>query len=658
MTTRFPHAIRFPVCIFFFACIFFFFLFPVGGDGDFFHHLNAGTYIIQTHQLPRVDQYTFTASGKSWIDYAWGTDVLLSVLYHTVGPVGINIIVGLLAVLTFFLLFLYFKALHVSTPAALLTLGIIAPVLAIRWPPRPELFTYPFCITILLTYQIHKKSPRMILLMPIIILLWANMYGSSVILGLAFIGFSIIRQLIIDYRQKKLTQLLLYISGFLSFPISCINGYGYRAVLYLFLIPRISHNQTEWAGMLKSLQGPVDFVMSYQYWLLLYILYAAFFVLVVLLSIQKIKQYKLLSVLSLSLFMPFFIFRHVPTAVILSAPLLAVCLSAQTGILKRVLLITGIVMLLVTVPISLWTDTRGVGQDTDPYSPTIITFLQKNRISGRAFHNQQIGAYLSYHLYPDILVFNDTRDDLFIGTQVMNDFSYTFAAGKSVLPLLSKYNIDVVIGDLADGVSYQPLFYSDDWAVVFIDGTYFIAVPVRVASAKQLSRLDAIDPFTVSGAKTNKESEALDQYLLSLSPDTDLYNNTMRYALIYFSMQKYDKTIEKLQTIHVTQNPKTPLFLADIYYLFTQSYFALGDCAATKTYLDKTLSQTKGKFIFTPRRTIPSPVHKGYTFYYLLCKKNLEEAQRALDTYTRDPSVSGPEKTETTAQFNKLIQKK
>ena len=42
------------------------------GTVDLAYHLRAGSEILATHALPRVDTFTFTAGGTRWVDQQWG----------------------------------------------------------------------------------------------------------------------------------------------------------------------------------------------------------------------------------------------------------------------------------------------------------------------------------------------------------------------------------------------------------------------------------------------------------------------------------------------------------------------------------------------------------------------------------------------------------
>ena len=641
----------------FFIIIFLFFLFPIGGDGDFFHHLNTGKYVIQNLKLPQVDEFTFTAQGKEWVGYSWGVGVIFYLLYSNYGSLPINFLVSALAVATFILLYFWLRTYTVSRLIVLLSLAVAAPALSIRWPPRPEIFTYPLLISLFLIDRLKDKYPKLVFLYPGIILVWTNIYGSSTIIGLLVILILVIKQLSLDKFTIVTKHKLFYLFSFISIPFSLVNGYGLKSLFYIFYIPQISHIQSEWGGIFKGLSGPTDYLITFQYWMLIYFIYLIFFCLCSILSFKKLLSQSFLVLLGLTIFIPFFVFRQLPIAIILSTPLLGLMLSETSKYKKSILIILSFIVISVSVPLSLWADTRVLGQSEDPYSPKLIEFIKKHQLYGRVFNNQQIGGFLTYHLYPKVLVYSDTRDDLFINTEVIVDFANIFAQQTSVLPLFDKYKIDYIVGDLADGISYQSVFYSEEWAVVFLEGTYFIAMPKKAAVDKSLFISESIDPFTFSGAKKDQESEALKQYNQTLSITTESFNNKLRLALVVFSQAMYNQTIETLLSIKFTENPKKALFLADVNYLLTQSYFANGNCPNTKKYLDKTNSDAIGKFIFTPWRVIPTPVNKGYTFYYLVCEYNPIQAKKYLDLYINQADVDAAEKAMTEKQFEQLINK-
>lgn len=635
--------------------IFIFFLRPVGGDGDFFHHLNTGRFILENHTLPKVDEFTHTANGKPWVGYAWGAGVIFYIIYKGLGPIGINLLISGLAVLTFVLLYKLLRSYSISNHIIYLILATAAPSIAIRWPNRPELFTFPFVIAILLIDRLRLNHPKITLIYPVLILVWANTYGSSVIFGLALLIFLSSWQLLNDKLKLKPQHNFFYLTTLISLPVSLLNGYGFKTVFYIFYIPRIAHNQSEWAGLFKNFQGNIDYVLFFQYWVLIYLLFLGLVIFIVALAGKTIRNHLSESLLALFIFIPFVTFRHVVLGVLFSLPLVAILLNLLEGSKRKAAITVCIIVLISTSAISLWVNPRGFGQEDDPYSPLMINFLKEHKLAGRAFNNQQIGGFLTYHLYPDILVYTDTRDDLYLQTPILTNFYDTLASGKNVLSLLEKYNIDLVIADLADGIAYRELFYSKAWAPVFLQKHYVIFVKQALAEGKKLLSLDAIDPFSASFSKEDQQNRATEQYHHLLSQDPTSFYNKLRLAASLFASKDYNQAILIANDTKLGNTPKASIFKAFLDYLLAQIYFAKLDCHRTKIYFEETRADITHKFIFTPWKTLYSPLDKGYAFYNLICERNKERAKQYLESFLKQSEVSQEEKNATVEQFNALL---
>nr|MBC8288736.1 hypothetical protein [Planctomycetota bacterium] len=53
---------------------------------------------------PAQDEFSYTASERTWVNLSWLSDVLLSVVYGAVGAAGLSVLTGLIAAATFYLL--------------------------------------------------------------------------------------------------------------------------------------------------------------------------------------------------------------------------------------------------------------------------------------------------------------------------------------------------------------------------------------------------------------------------------------------------------------------------------------------------------------------------------------------------------------------------
>src|SRR5262245_45713697 len=61
-------------------------------DPDIWWHLRNAEYLVQTHQLPNHDLYSFTVAGKDWLNYEWLAEIPFYVAWRINGLAGVNIL--------------------------------------------------------------------------------------------------------------------------------------------------------------------------------------------------------------------------------------------------------------------------------------------------------------------------------------------------------------------------------------------------------------------------------------------------------------------------------------------------------------------------------------------------------------------------------------
>lgn len=471
--------------ILFFLGIFVLFLHPIDSDGDFFQHVNIGRYVLEKNSLPYTDNLTFTAAGKPYLGYSWGTGVIFYLLYKYLGPIGVNLFVAGIATLTAFILFRFLQIITKSDKITFLTLALTLPVIATRFPSRPEIMTYLFVAALLLVNELRHKSGRLSFFFPFIILLWANMYSVSVLVGLGLLSLFVIQQWFIDKRCFLKDEKFFYLSVLACFPIAFLNGYGASALLYVLRVRELTEFHGDWASIDRILtNAPAGDLLVYQYRLLIFFLYISFFILLTAISYKTVLHNTLFAVLSLGLIVTFVAARQIPLAVFLSMPFLAILLS-QLNRSRKFIFSLSLIVCAFSLFILIRNDPPKTGEDTETFPKTMISFMNKHQLEGNVFNTQRIGSFISYHLYPQIKVFSDTRDDLFVNTTVLQEMGRIFYSQKRMAQLLDSYKIDIVIADLTEGGSY-PFLLKDGWIPVYNDSLYLILVPVETAKEKGL----------------------------------------------------------------------------------------------------------------------------------------------------------------------------
>lgn len=560
--------------------IFIFFLRPFSGEGDFFHHLNTGRYILTRHSFPLADPWTFTAFGKPWVSYGWGTGVIFELIYKPFGSAGITVFIALIAVLNSALLYLLVRSAGSSKKAALFAVLFTLPVLATRWPARPELFTYLGTILILLINTWRKNQPALAWLFPVVILVWANMYGASV-----FVGMGLLVLVAIEDRKLLLPALAGLAAAFIS-PNT------YRAVFYNVLyIPKIARFQGEWASVITTLrQSPIEYLLSYQYRVGMYLLYAAVVVLCYGLTFKK-HRISPWVVLPVFLIIPLWAFRLAPLFVILSAPFVGLSVTKS-----KYLYFPIVVVLLVNAYLSVWITPITSTAQADTDGQKLVTFIKTNHLTGNVMNDQEIGAWLTYNLYPGIRVMYDTRDDLFLNTPVLTNM----LLGRDTHALASQMKADMVIIDYASaGPTYESLITSADWSVVFLSGRLMMLVPSRTALAKRLPVVAGVDPFSPDGAISGKESDAISAYRLAGTPSfvAELLLATHQYAEVLAMKQKFDDG----------SGPSSPVYVMQKDAYLARAYIGLGHCSDAEPLIQNIRTLSQGKLIFSPYQTLTVP---------------------------------------------------
>ncbi|MFQ5878173.1 MAG: tetratricopeptide repeat protein [Acidobacteriota bacterium] len=143
---------------------------------DLFWHLLTGERILDGHGIPRVDEYTHTSAGRPWVDLHWLFQVLIAAVDRAAGPSGLDLLKILLIVggvggaLA--------AALRRSSAGVAAAVGLVAVVAAQeRFTLRPEAAS--LCLLGLLLFCLERRdsSPRILLIVPPLLLVWANLHA-------------------------------------------------------------------------------------------------------------------------------------------------------------------------------------------------------------------------------------------------------------------------------------------------------------------------------------------------------------------------------------------------------------------------------------------------------------------------------------------------
>jgi hypothetical protein len=143
-------------------------------------HLATGRLILATGTLPRVDQFSFTAAGRPWINYYWLFEIVSALCERVGGLVFFaavwTVVYGLIPVV------MYRNAIRAgASPLAALPVTLAAyAVLVSHAFARPHVVTYLFfavvvgCIGDVVR---DRRTVRSLWWLPVMMTLWVNMHG-------------------------------------------------------------------------------------------------------------------------------------------------------------------------------------------------------------------------------------------------------------------------------------------------------------------------------------------------------------------------------------------------------------------------------------------------------------------------------------------------
>jgi hypothetical protein len=227
-----------------------------GYQTDFWHHLARGREIVQSGRLVDVDLFTCTVPGAPLRDANWLSQVLYYGLHQAGGLPLVQFVNSLaLAAAVGLLVWVCRRAsgsLGAAAAAASFTfLGLWQQVLLIR----PQTFSVLLFVTLFAVLDAAARRPRLLLLVPPLMALWANLHGGFPI-GLVLIGAFVVAALweraarrlareTTPHRQSspaaflsatRIPQSAIYFAFAAAVLATFVNPYGWGVYRYVFTL--------------------------------------------------------------------------------------------------------------------------------------------------------------------------------------------------------------------------------------------------------------------------------------------------------------------------------------------------------------------------------------------------------------------------------------
>jgi tetratricopeptide (TPR) repeat protein len=500
-------------------------------DLDLGWQLATGRYLIQHHQIPRVELFSYTAQGKEWI-YPPFSGVIFYLLYLLGGYSALSWLSAIACAATI-------AFLVASGGRFVAALAIVAvPAIAYRTVPRADLFTTVlFAVVLSIIWRNYRGKPAPLWLLPVLFLLWANLH-LGFISGLALLGaavfFDLSDMLFAERRASavaRVKQLVPWIAA--SFTATLINPWGWRLYEAIYRQNKVMQIHSafigEWSpvhiGSL-ALRQAVDASdpASADWWLLVV---AALAILVALskkhfgpaivlaagivFSLQHIRLQGILAILAVviggTLLSDFA--RDVAARGGLFAKTAE---SANTTVPPRVLsprmayiILTVFVVLVGLRVADLVTDryyfdsaqTAFFGAGPSWWYPeSAAAFLKREGLPTNVFHDYDLGGYLTWSIGPEYRDFVDGRYIPF-GYELFSEQRLLASLGPDTpewQQAVDRWQINTAIFSVAryaglGSFALQDFCASKSWTPVYLDDVAIIFVRNRPENAGLIGRL-------------------------------------------------------------------------------------------------------------------------------------------------------------------------
>jgi hypothetical protein len=439
---------------------------------DLAYQLRAGMSILATHHLPAVDTYSFTATGRPWLDQQWGAQVLLALVFRAGGWAGLVLLRAALAGGIFWLVFAACRVAGASRRrSAALTIAsfaIASPGLNLR----PQLFAMLlFALTGWLVARRHS-DPRWWYAVPVIVAIWANVHGSfflgPLLLALAWLA---------DRKATPGTARRGIVLALLSLAATLVGPFGYRVWTYVVDISRnpvITRLVSEWQPpTIRNYGGAVFFISA---------------AVVAALLARRAATVPWTALLGIAIFFAIGLDaqRGITWWAFAVPPILAGIFPSTDGPPGRDtdhrLLNSAIALTLVGIGVVLgpWWKSESPPGGPDgslSFAPPGITASLAGilRPGDRVFDAQAWGSWLEYR-FPQSLIAVDSRIEVF-PVDVWREYADVSAGRSQWTSILDRWNVDVVVASRDQQRALLALIRNDtSWRLVHEDrdGAVFV----------------------------------------------------------------------------------------------------------------------------------------------------------------------------------------
>lgn len=552
-------------------------------DNDFFWHLRTGQWIWENRTLPQEDPFSLTtplvynASQKFVLTSYWLDQIILYALYSMAGPGGIVVFRFLIVGALVFILWISRRR-GVDSTVYVSLLILFASSVLVYPVERPQFFSF-LCFALLLYFLdgIRKGGEKfrrrnILLVIPVLMITWANLHGGHVIGQAAILLFIIAETL--RYAHQSLSPLprqdyiSLLSAGVSGIIFSFINPNSFRAVKQV-----LGHDK----GLSDVLANNVEYMTSLERYsmgnkdILLFWLFCLLCMVAFLLTFRRLDIARAL-LLGATGYFSFTTIRYIPFFMITALPFIARPLSKDRIVkFARNSLVAGCLCSAIYFGLGQRSNlSRLASGDMISRSALPVAaadFVLNNDLKGNMFNFSDWGGYLIWRLGPERKVFIDGRflypDTYFVERSIASGAAFDSNGLPYWKSALAAYDMSFIVMPLMSdfGETYPLMFElikDKDWIPVYysLNSMIFIKDSLEnrdVISRNALSKDDLVAGL-IAGCDRTIQMRPDDYRFHMARSDLNMYRGDFRaagegYRKVLELVPSYELPRQRLKTI-------------------------------------------------------------------------------------------------------------
>src|SRR5215510_1368992 len=149
---------------------------------DYWWYVRIGKDILESGSVPTVDTLSYTYPGRPIFYQPWLSAVIFWLAHNAGGATLTFLLKGISIATAYSLIWMLVRDAGAESKLATLLIIILGLSSSMNWSMRPQLFAYPlFAITLWVLWHWHRGRPKLMWLLPLASLLWANLHGSFIL---------------------------------------------------------------------------------------------------------------------------------------------------------------------------------------------------------------------------------------------------------------------------------------------------------------------------------------------------------------------------------------------------------------------------------------------------------------------------------------------